>query len=53
VYIGGYFGLPVQVDAGIALFGISFAFAVGLLSGYFPAQRAAKLSPVEAFRYDK
>jgi len=53
VYIGGLFGLPVQVDVGIALFGVSFAFVVGLLSGYFPAQRAAKLSPVEAFRYDK
>jgi len=53
VYIGGLFGLPVQVDLGIAAFGVLFAFAVGLLSGYFPAQRAAKLSPVEAFRYDK
>jgi len=53
VYIGGYFGLPVAVDAGIAAFGVLFAFAVGLLSGYFPAQRAAALSPVEAFRYDK
>lgn len=53
VYIGGLFGLPVQVDLGIALFGIAFAFCVGVLSGYFPAQRAAKLSPVEAFRYDK
>jgi len=53
VYIGGLFGLPVQVDAGIAAFGVAFAFVVGILSGYFPAQRAAKLSPVEAFRYDK
>ena len=53
VFIGGYFGLPVKVDVGIAAFGVTFAFVVGLLSGYFPAQRAAKLSPVEAFRYDK
>jgi putative ABC transport system permease protein len=53
VFIGGMFGLPVQIDAGIAAFGVVFAFVVGLLSGYFPAQRAAKLSPVEAFRYDK
>ncbi len=53
VYIGGYFGLPVKIDMGIAIFGVAFAFVVGLLSGYFPAMRAAKLSPVEAFRYDK
>ena len=53
VYIGGYFGLPVEVDFGIAAFGVTFAFVVGLLSGFFPAQRAAALSPVEAFRYDK
>ena len=53
VFIGGLFGLPVKVDLGIAAFGVLFAFAVGLLSGYFPAQRASALSPVEAFRYDK
>jgi putative ABC transport system permease protein len=53
VFIGGLFGLPVAIDFGIAAFGVLFAFAVGLLSGFFPAQRAARLSPVEAFRYDK
>jgi putative ABC transport system permease protein len=53
VFIGGLFGLPVSVDFGIAAFGIIFAFVVGVLSGFFPAQRAARLSPVEAFRYDK
>ena len=53
VFIGSLFGLPATLNPYIALFGVFFAFVVGVLSGYFPARRAASLSPVEAFRYDK
>jgi len=53
VYIASLFGLPAALNPNIALFGVLFAFVVGVLSGYFPARRAASLSPVEAFRYDK
>jgi len=46
------FGLPTSINPMIGLFGVSFAFIVGVISGYAPARMAAKLSPVEALRYE-
>jgi ABC-type antimicrobial peptide transport system permease subunit len=34
----------------LALFAIAFAMAIGILSGVLPAQRAVKLSPIDAIR---
>jgi len=51
-YAASAFGLPAVVDPALMLFGILFAFLIGIASGYVPARNAAKLSPVDALRYD-
>jgi len=46
------FYLKADVSLSLILFSLTFSFAIGCLSGYFPAKRASKLKPVEALRYE-
>ncbi len=46
------FPLPLEITLDLVAGSILFAFFVGILSGYFPARRAARLQAVDALRYE-
>jgi putative ABC transport system permease protein len=44
--------LTATVTLGAILLAVGFSLAVGLFFGIYPAQRAAKLNPIQALRYE-
>ena len=47
----GFALLKIVIDPWVIIIGISFSVAIGVLSGYLPARRAAFLHPVDALRW--
>jgi putative ABC transport system permease protein len=50
--LSGVMGVPYTFDPVINLVALVFSAVIGVLFGYFPARRAARMDPIEALRHE-
>src|SRR4030043_908158 len=52
IWLAGVLRVPFVFNASIVIIAFLFSAAVGVIFGYFPALKAARLDPIEALRYE-
>jgi putative ABC transport system permease protein len=50
--VGQLAGWPVELSASATLLAVSFSAAIGIFFGFYPARKAARMSPIEALRHE-
>ena len=50
--LAGVMGVPYEFDPAINMLALVFSAGIGVVFGYFPARRAARMDPIEALRHE-
>ena len=52
VLLSNYMGYPAMPSIGGIVISLVFSMGIGLFFGYFPANKAAQMNPIDALRYE-